>query len=437
MIYALTQNHIVVCNPSMASACVNNIGMSPEKFAPATFPSYGWLSPRVSFSCEYSDNGDGSRLAGAKSSSPAKNPPEGPDPELSGSEFEFRLEDPVGMLPADELFSGGKLMPLQISSVRPPVNEPSSSEIRSPETAKYRRRAEISVTDPYLFSPKAPRCSSRWRELLGLKKLYQNSSNGNGSAKIESSQKTTSSSATNNAPKSLKHFLHRSSKSLSSSSSCSEASLSLPLLKDSDCESVSISSRLSLSSSSSGHEHEDLPRLSLESDKPNPNPMFSLHRNPKPARAKTAVKIREIKQRAAADQAARVGRSPMRRPVAESASVATSRGASVDSPRMNSSGKIVFQSLERSSSSPSSFNGGPRLKYRGMERSYSANVRVTPVLNVPVCSLRGSSKSGFGFGQLFSSPQKRDANGTVSGKSQHSHYVQQSQTHNKNRTDRN
>jgi hypothetical protein len=78
---------------------------------------------------------------------------------------------------------------------------------------------------------------------------------------------------------------------------------------------------------------------------------------------------------------------------------------------MNSSGKIVFQSLERSSSSPSSFNGGPRYKQRGMERSYSANVRVTPVLNVPVCSLRGSSKSGsvFGFGQLFSSsPQKRD-----------------------------
>ena len=83
----------------------------------------------------------------------------------------------------------------------------------------------------------------------------------------------------------------------------------------------------------------------------------------------------------------------------------------MDSPRMNSSGKIVFQSLERSSSSPSSFNnGGPRFKQRGMERSYSANVRVTPVLNVPVCSLRGGSKSGsvFGFGQLFGSPQKKE-----------------------------
>ncbi|PRQ30653.1 hypothetical protein RchiOBHm_Chr5g0026971 [Rosa chinensis] len=427
----------------MASACVNNIGMSPENFAPATYPSYGWLSPRVSFSCD--NTGDGGRLPGAKSSSAAKNQPEGPDPELSGGEFEFRLEDPVAMLTADELFSGGKLMPLHIFSVKPPVNEPSSSEIRSPETTKYRRRQEISVSDPYVFSPKAPRCSSRWRELLGLKKLYQNSSNGNGNggAKAEASQKTTScSTSANAAPKSLKHFLHRSSKS--SSSSSSDASLSLPLLKDSDCESVSISSRLSLSSSSSGHEHDDLPRLSLDSDKPNPNPnpnpMFSLHR--KPARAKTAIKIREIKQRAAAaDQAARVGRSPMRRPAAtaEPATVATSRGVSVDSPRMNSSGKIVFQSLERSSSSPSSFNGGPRLKHRGMERSYSANVRVTPVLNVPVCSLRGSSKSGFGFGQLFSSPQKRDSNGAVSGKGgQHSHYVQQSQSHNnKNRADRN
>ncbi|KAL6196739.1 hypothetical protein ACLB2K_032353 [Fragaria x ananassa] len=411
----------------MASACVNNIGMSPEKFSPATtYPSYGWLSPRVSFSCD-NNNADNGRVPGTnKPSSPGNNQPESSDPELPGGEFEFRLEDPVAMLPADELFSGGKLMPLHISSVKPPVNEPSnSSEIRLQETVQFRRRPEgmsSSLSDPYLFSPKAPRCSSRWRELLGLKKLYLNSSNGNGNgngAKAEVSQKTTSSSA---APKSLKHFLHRSSKSLSSSV---DASLSLLLLRDSDCESVSISSR-----------------LSLDSDKPNPHPnpnqMFSLHR--KPTRAKTAVKIREIKQRAAADQAARVGRSPMRRQAAAepATAVATCRGVSVDSPRMNSSGKIVFQSLERSSSSPSSFNGGPRPKHRGMERSYSANVRVTPVLNVPVCSLRGSSKTGFGLGQLFSSPQKRDSNGAVSGKGvqQHSHYVQQSQSHNnRNRAD--
>jgi hypothetical protein len=39
-----------------------------------------------------------------------------------------------------------------------------------------------------------------------------------------------------------------------------------------------------------------------------------------------------------------------------------------------------------------------------MERSYSAHVRVAPVLNVPVCSLRGSRKSVsvFGIDRLFS-----------------------------------
>lgn len=81
-------------------------------------------------------------------------------------------------------------------------------------------------------------------------------------------------------------------------------------------------------------------------------------------------------------------------------------GVGVDSPRMNPSGKVVFQNLERSSSSPSSFNGGSKSKYKLqhrsgiMERSYSANVhvRITPVLNVPVCSLRGSR-----FSHLFSS----------------------------------
>ncbi|KAJ7948898.1 Serine/arginine repetitive matrix-like protein [Quillaja saponaria] len=256
--------------------------------------------------------------------------------------------------------------------------------------------------------------------MLGLKKLYQNTNSKN------ETQKTTSSSSNSNS-KSLKHFLHRSSKS---SSSSSDASLNLPLLKDTDSELVSISSSLSLSSSSSGHEHEDLPRLSLDSDRPNP---ISIHRNPILAHPR----LRMVKPRTASSDdnpkplidhptaAARAGRSPMRQSHGESGGVST-RGVSMDSPRMNSSGKIVFQSLERSSSSPSSFNGGPKYKHRGMERSYSANVRVTPVLNVPVCSLRGSSKSGsvFGFGQLFSSsPQKRESSGNGGGgnnRSQHS-----------------
>ncbi|EEC69655.1 hypothetical protein OsI_39067 [Oryza sativa Indica Group] len=80
-----------------------------------------------------------------------------------------------------------------------------------------------------------------------------------------------------------------------------------------------------------------------------------------------------------------------------------------DSPRLNAAGKVVFNGLGRSSSSPSSLAGGRRHHHGrngggGIERSYSAHVRVAPVLNVPVCSLRGSRKSVsvFGIDRLFS-----------------------------------
>lgn len=340
------------------------MGVSPESFQP-----YGWLSRRMSLSRE-------KELPKSVPTDPVEPVQEAPP----AGDFEFRLEDPVtNMLPADELFSNGMLLPLHFSSLKQHHHHHHhpSSEVKSPETAKPCRGMDM---DPYLFSPRAPRCSSRWRELLGLKKLSQNT---NQPQKLEPQ-----------CSKSLKHFLHRSSKPSSS--------LNLPLLKDSDGESVSISSsRLSLSSSTSSHEHEheheDLPRLSLDADKPSPNPF-----------APSRPRMRMVKPRGCETTGGdRTGRSRIRR------DASTSRGVSVDSPRMNSSGKIVFQSLERSSSSPSSFNGGPRLKQRGMERSYSANVRVTPVLNVPVCSLRGSSKSGyvFGFGNLFSSSPQKTANG--------------------------
>ncbi|KAL3004560.1 hypothetical protein AAZX31_08G171000 [Glycine max] len=336
---------------------------------------------------------------------PWLSPRPGSDPE---PDFEFPLDPPTTMLPADQLFSDGKLLPLHLKPLSTTTPQtPKSPSSASVNTVTPPTTTSSSSADPYLFSPKAPRCSSRWKDLLGLKKLYQTTNN----------TKTTPSST---SAKSLKILLHRKTTSSSTSSFSSE---NAPLLTSisSDAESLSISSsRLSLSSSSSSHDHDDLPRLSLDSDKPNPNlslntNQISLHRNPNP-------RIRLVKNRTNSfdankhssdqpSQLSRPGRSPIRR---ESETV-TCRGVSVDSPRMNSSGKIVFQSLERSSSSPSTFNGGPRFKHRGMERSYSANVRVTPVLNVPVCSLRGASKSGFiGFGQLFSSPQKKE--GTTTGK---------------------
>nr|XP_009774591.1 PREDICTED: probable serine/threonine-protein kinase DDB_G0276461 [Nicotiana sylvestris] len=359
-----------------SSACLNNITISSENFFDTKYKSFVWSNKTTK--------------------------PEVLDPELPVNEmadFEFRLEDPVTMLPAaDELFSDGKLVPLQLSAIHTAAATSTSAGVRSPETSKLRTRNDlISRADTCLFSPKAPRCSSRWRELLGLKKQQHNNNDDND--KEEGKRNST-----NNTHKSLRiNFLNRSSKS--SNSSTDSSLINIPLLiKDSDYESISVSSsRLSLSSSSSsGHEHDDLPRLSLDSDKPS---SFS-HSNGQNITNTNPPRIRLVKHRALSSENPTICTSTTR------------GGVSIDdSPRMNSSGKIVFHNLGRSSSSPSSFNGGgARYKHGGggMERSYSANVRVTPVLNVPVCSLRVSSKSGvFGF-PLFSSSssqQKKDGGG--------------------------
>ncbi|KAL7103250.1 hypothetical protein ACP275_08G168400 [Erythranthe tilingii] len=427
----------------MASACVNNIGISPESFldcTPVKCPSYGWLSPRISFSRELPDEEAATVKPSAKNQARSDNAeaekPKGSDPVISGKDFvdfEFHLEDPVKMLAADELFSDGKLVPLHLSTIRQSMTSaPESSDVRSADDSPYfRQRKQFSSTDTYLFSPKAPTCSSRWKGLLGLKKLY-------GGAKQDEADKTAPFSSSQHsshnktaAARSLKHFLHRGSKSALNASV--DSSLNLPLLKEpTDNESLSVSSRLSLSSSSSGHEYDELPRLSLDSDKPTST---NIPRSSTLQIASNLSKVRVAKHRAAPPSSenptaasTRVGRSPMRR-APESAVPA--RDVSVDSPRMNSSGKVVFHSLERSSSSPSTFNGGPRHKHGGVERSYSANVRISTVLNVPVCSIRGSSKSGaFGF-PLFSSSsqQKKDINPNRS-RQQHHHQIS------KNRIDR-
>nr|GMC49755.1 uncharacterized serine-rich protein C215.13-like [Ipomoea batatas] len=308
----------------MASACVNNTGMSPENFLdcpPSKYQSYGRLSPRTSFSREVMDDMQSSKAFGAKhSSSPPRaadkcgdDKQEDSDPEVLGddaADFEFRLDRPEIMLPADELFSDGKLLPLQVPAIRLPATstgEAAGMEVKLPDTPMIKTRNEIST--------KAPRCSSRWKELLGLKKLYQN--------------------------------------------------------------------------------------RNVKDDKK----AINLCRNP--------PRVRLVKPRALSSE------NPAGRVCRRAPDAATIGGVSADSPRMNSSGKIVFHSLERSSSSPSSLNGEPRYKHRGgMERSYSANVRVTRVLNVPVCSLRSSSKPPgvFGF-PLFSSSsqQKKEAAGSSNG----------------------
>ncbi|KAH0927374.1 hypothetical protein HID58_019630 [Brassica napus] len=264
------------------------------------------------------------------------------DPQLEDPvDFEFLLEDPVTMLTADELFSDGKLVPLKFSGGTNPEEKPMVPAVNT----------RLNKT-PEEASPPS------------------------------SSSSRLSSSTPNPKTSSFRHFLNRSSKSTT-------AAPPPPLIKDSDVSesSTSISSsRLSLSSSSSsGHELDDVPRLSLDLDnKPNaPNPF---------ARSRAHHHLRNQRKPRRHDE------------TTESSNDTRALTVTADSPRLNASGKIVFHGLERSSSSPGNFTGGPRMKqHHGMPRSQSAHVRITPVLNVPVSSLRGGPKSGLFFGQLFTS----------------------------------
>ncbi|KAJ4909077.1 Uncharacterized protein Rs2_03698 [Raphanus sativus] len=300
----------------MASACVNNVSVS----------AYGCFNPRAA--------------------SEKLIPPPLPKVSTEEEEFEFMSGDTAGMLPADELFSGGKLV-TAVTAVVEVETEVSSGE-----------------ESCLVSSPKAPRCSSKWRELLGLKRFSQNSK--------AATTTTFHSNPRSSTTASFKQFLNRSPKTLSSSEATSL--ISLPLLSDSESLSVSSSSRMSLSSSSSSQDHEDnnTPRLSLDAERLNHLANQTITANPfAPARPR----MRLVKPRDREETCS-------------------------DSPRLNSSGKIVYQSLERSSSSPSGTSGGGGYRNRGVERSYSANVRVAPVLNVPVCSVRGGSVI---FSQFFSS----------------------------------
>ncbi|KAK3036842.1 hypothetical protein RJ639_031320 [Escallonia herrerae] len=72
-------------------------------------------------------------------------------------DFEFRLKDSVNVLPVEELFSDGKLMPLHLSMIRPMERMTASSQISLPDMSKSLQITIISSSDPYLFQPKAPR----------------------------------------------------------------------------------------------------------------------------------------------------------------------------------------------------------------------------------------------------------------------------------------
>ncbi|WVZ78942.1 hypothetical protein U9M48_026579 [Paspalum notatum var. saurae] len=328
---------------------------------------YGWLSPpRASFGGDAAGAADLEQHAMAVAT---------PEPAISKDfiDFEFSLGGSATMLPADELFADGKLLPLRKA---PPLPDPEAPAAAAAEAAtppdpaeampapasgpiKPLRRAAAAAADgadPYVFSPKAPSCSSRWRELLGLKRAAAAQSPRpkiSASSAAAAPARATNSSA---AARSLKLLLQRNAAGRASASDLASAPLLLRDSSDSEASLSLASSRFSLSSSSSssgGHDHDDVPRLSLDS---------AAAADPNPPR------IRLVRRSSHSSQQHR-----------------------------------HVHGLERSSSSPCSFHAAAKSRSsRAVDRSYSSGVRVAPVvLNVPVCS-----RPVFGFFK-----DKKDAGG--------------------------
>ncbi|AQK46236.1 OSJNBa0058K23.8-like protein [Zea mays] len=258
-------------------------------------------------------------------------------------EFEFHVVPAaaVALSAADELFSGGKLVPLR----RP---APASAPCSPPPP-----RLEVEpASEP--TSPRAPRCAGRrWRDLLLLlvssyRRKPKAASGGDASR--------CAADRCLKARRRATHFRPLLSRDSSSSSSAS----------------------------------------SVDSGKSARRPPPSC--SPLRTRSAPVANLLHLMSRTRSTGATRnpragAGAGPW--PPQRGPSRPSRPAAAAESPRVSASGRVVFRGLERCASTPASAGVGPR-RPRGMERSYSANVRVDPVISV------------FGFGHLFmpSSPAK-------------------------------
>ncbi|XP_062183889.1 uncharacterized protein LOC133887890 [Phragmites australis] len=273
--------------------------------------------------------------------------------DVDSDEFEFRVPAAAAALSAaDELFSDGKLVPLHPPAPPSPPCSPPCLELEP-------------ASEP--ASPRAPRCAGRrWRDLLLLVSSSKKAKAGGGDDRKR-------------ADGCLKHR---------------ETHFRPLLSRDSSSSSTS-----SVDSGKNARRPPPPSRSPLRTrSAPVTNLLHLMSRRPtgdKIVAADASLNLRRkepcahpLLTRVSSSSSSDSGRNPR----------APSRPAvAAESPRVSASGRVVFRPLERSSSTPASAGIGPRRpRPRGMERSYSANVRVDPVINV------------FGFGHLFmpSSPAK-------------------------------
>uniref|UniRef100_A0A0A9F7V5 Uncharacterized protein n=1 Tax=Arundo donax TaxID=35708 RepID=A0A0A9F7V5_ARUDO len=292
--------------------------------------------------------------------------------EADGDEFEFRVVPAAAaaLSAADELFSGGKLVPLL------PPPQPPSPPCSPPPCLEVEPASEPT-------SPRAPRCAGRrWRDLLLLVSNSKKAKSGDGGDDKRRAEGCLKLRETHFRP-----LLSRDSSTSSSASSVDSGKNArrppLPSRSPLRTRSAPVANLLHLISEKPagdkiGAAAADA-HLNLKRQEPCAHPLLTRVSSSSPASSSDS------------------GRNP-RAPWRPRCPACPSRPAvAAESPRVSASGRVVFRGLERSSSTPASAGIGPRRpRPRGMERSYSANVRVDPVINV------------FGFGHLFmpSSPAK-------------------------------
>ncbi|CAM0902849.1 unnamed protein product [Alopecurus aequalis] len=287
-------------------------------------------------------------------------------------DFEFRIPAAAAALSAaDELFSGGKLVPLL------PLPPPPSAPCSPPP-------CQETEPPPEPDSPRAPRCGGRrLRDLLLL--VTKKPKDGEGKCRTEASL-------------GRRPLLSRDSSSSSSASSCDSGNRNArrpPPTSRSPLRtrSAPVASLLHLLST----KHPGDCRNGAAAA-PAP-PRRQQQQQPLLTRVSSSSS-------ASSSDSGRNSRAPWhpRAPARPRPAVAA------ESPRVSASGRVVFRGLERCSSTPAAAGiglGARRPRPRGMERSYSTNVRVDPVINV------------FGFGHLFfpASPAKeKKTDATAAGR---------------------
>ncbi|WVZ87159.1 hypothetical protein U9M48_033845 [Paspalum notatum var. saurae] len=305
--------------------------------------------------------------------------------DADGDEFEFHVV-PAALSAADELFSGGKLVPLH-----PPAPPAFNAPCSPPPCLEAEPASEPT-------SPRAPRCAGRrWRDIL---LLVSSSKKARASAVARGGGGADGDKCADGFLKARRetHFRPLLSRDSSSSSSASSVDSGKharrappPSCSPLRTRSAPVANLLHLLSRtrSAGAAGD---KASAAAADASPSHSHSPRRQ-EPACAHPLLTRASSSSSASSSDSGRNPRAPWRPngPARRRPAIAA------ESPRVSASGRVVFRSLERSSSTPASAGIGPRRpRPRGMERSYSANVRVDPVINV------------FGFGHLFmpSSPAK-------------------------------